>query len=107
MKIFKYMITALCLMGLGTSCIDLTHEDSTNVQLDDFLKNENDLKLYVYSLYKPFCSSNGDANVWGFYATLDGGYYALTENTTDILTSEKTNVEAASIVCNKIGRAHV
>jgi|UniRef100_UPI00359C73FC hypothetical protein len=100
MKIFKYMITALCLMGLGTSCIDLTHEDSTNVQLDDFLKNENDLKLYVYSLYKPFCSSNGDANVWGFYATLDGGYYALTENTTDILTSEKTNVEAASIVCN-------
>lgn len=99
MKIFKYLIVALCTLSC-TSCIDLLHEDSTNVALDDFLKNENDLKLYVYSLYKPFCSSNGDANVWGFYATLDGGYYALTENTTDILTSEKTNVEAASIICN-------
>lgn len=100
MKIFKYIIAMLCFTGSITSCIDLTHEDSNNVALEDFLKSENDLKLYVYSLYKPFCSSNGDADVWGFYATLDGGYYALTENTTDILTSEKTNVEAASIVCN-------
>lgn len=99
MKLFKYLLTALCL-GSMVSCMDLTHEDSNNIPLDGFLKSENELKLYVYSLYKPFCSSNGDADVWGFYATLDGGYYALTENTTDILTSEKTNVEAASIICN-------
>lgn len=100
MKAFKHIFLALALASPLTSCVDLVHEDSTNVLLDEFLTNENDLKLYVYSLYKPFCSSNGDASVWGFYATLDGGYYSLTENTTDILTSEKTNVEAASLVCN-------
>ena len=99
MKPLKYISIIFCLLA-SVSCIDLTHMDSENIAADNFLKNENDLKLYVYSLYKPFCSSNGDADVWGFYATLDGGYYALTENTTDILTTEKTNVEAASIICN-------
>lgn len=98
-NIYNVCLFLLCGI-LGTSCIDLTREDSTRVSIEDFLKNENDLKLYVYSLYKPFCSSQGDGGVAGFYATLDGGYFALTENTTDILTSEKVNVDAPSIICN-------
>lgn len=101
MKTSIYTFLLLILTGvLHSSCIDLSRTDSSNVALDDFLKSENDLKLYVYSLYKPFGSSNGDANVWGFYATLDGGYYALTENTTDILTTEKAKADAASAICN-------
>ena len=101
MKKYIYSLCLFILCGaFGSSCMDLERVDSSNVPLEDFLKSENDLKLYVYSLYKPFCSSNGDADTWGFYATLDGGYYALTENTTDILTTEKANVEAASVICN-------
>ena len=98
-NIYNLCLILLCGM-LNSSCLDLVREDSTRVSMEDFLKNEDDLRLYVYSLYKPFGSSQGDVSVAGFYATLDGGYFALTENTTDILTSEKTNVTAPSIVCN-------
>jgi hypothetical protein len=100
MTYLKYLIIVVGLCTI-TSCIDLRHEDSTNVFEEDFFKNENDLKLYIYSLYKPFCSSPADANTWGIYSTLDGGYYAMTENTTDILTTEKNNDKAASAVCNR------
>ena len=96
-NIYNLCLILLCGM-LNSSCLDLVREDSTRVSMEDFLKNEDDLRLYVYSLYKPFGSSQGDVSVAGFYATLDGGYFALTENTTDILTSEKTNV-------TEIGRA--
>lgn len=85
----KIIMIAAALFALLPSCINLEREDSTAVQYENFLKTEEDMKLYVYSLYRPFCSSNGGAETWGFYATLDAGYYALTEYTTDILCSHK------------------
>lgn len=99
----KYIISFIAVLSVLSfnSCMDLERTDSSTIQLDNFLKNENDLKLYVYSLYKPFGSSNGDADVWGFYATLDAGYYSITENTTDILTTDKSNTNATSTLCNR------
>lgn len=83
------------------SCKKLVNGDSTLVPVDKALGTVNDLKLYVSSLYKPFASSNGGSDVWGFYATLDAGYYSITENTTDILTTQKANAVAVPTVCNR------
>lgn len=89
-KIFATLFAAV----LASSCIELDREDSRQIGLDNFLKTESDVELYVMSLYRPFNSSNGDADIWGFYATLDAGYYAMTEYTTDIMTTDKVTGQA-------------
>ena len=78
-NIYNLCLILLCGM-LNSSCLDLVREDSTRVSMEDFLKNEDDLRLYVYSLYKPFGSSQGDVSVAGFYATLDGGILKINKD---------------------------
>lgn len=95
-----YIISLATTLTLAGSCKKLVNTDSTLVSVDQALNTANDLQLYVSSLYKPFASSNGGSDVWGFYATLDAGYYSITENTTDILTTQKANANAVPTLCN-------
>ncbi|HEX7903916.1 MAG TPA: RagB/SusD family nutrient uptake outer membrane protein [Chitinophagaceae bacterium] len=100
MRYLKYFSYLLLVCLFTASCTKLQNENSSIVPLDKALNSIDDLRLYVYSLYKPFASSNGDDQVWGFYATLDAGYYSITDNTTDILTTQKANASSVPTLCN-------
>jgi len=97
----KYIILlALTVVTAFTSCIELERIDSTAVQMDNFPKNQNDMKLYIYSLYRPFVASPGAADVWGYFESSDTGLYPLTDQTTDILTTDKFNPTARATITN-------